>query len=53
MKRGIISVARWICADIEDWDGNEYGSVDIAEFLSAEVERLREKLNEIRRLTSN
>ena len=49
MKRGSIALARSICVEIagcpdcedNDLDGNGYGSVDIAEILSAEVERLR------------
>jgi len=48
MKRGSIELARRLCVDIagfadeeNDIDGNGYGSVDIAEILSAEVERLR------------
>ena len=49
MKRGSIELARRLCADIngdeEDWEGLNYGSVDIAEILSAEVERLRECIN--------
>lgn len=48
MKRGSIALARSLCYEIagsidEDDDiiGSDYGSVDIAEILSAEVERLR------------
>lgn len=48
MKRGSIELARRLCVEIagfadeeNDIDGYDYGSVDIAEILSAEVERLR------------
>lgn len=48
VKRGSIDLARRICYEIagptdEEYDmsGSNYGSVDIAEILSAEVERLR------------
>ena len=48
MKRGSIALARRLCYEIagptnedDDMFGNDYGSVDIAEILSAEVERLR------------
>jgi hypothetical protein len=48
IERGSIELARALCVEIagftdetEDWDGKEYGSVDIAEILSAEVVRLR------------
>jgi len=50
-KRGSIALARSLCYQIngaaddsDDMDGGGYGSVDIAEILSAEVERLREAL---------
>ena len=50
-KRGSIDLARSLCYQIngaaddsDDSDGGEYGSVDIAEILSAEVERLQEAL---------
>lgn len=48
MKRGSIELARRLCVEIvgftdenNDIDGHDYGSIDIAEILSAEVERLR------------
>jgi hypothetical protein len=43
-KRGSIELARSLCDDIagEIPDGEQYGSVDVAEILSAEVERLRD-----------
>lgn len=48
MKRGSIDLARRLCYEIagptdenDDFRGSNYGSVDIAEILSAEVERLR------------
>ena len=48
MKRGSIALARNLCYEIagptdedDDMTGSGYGSVDIAEILSAEVERLR------------
>lgn len=48
MKRGSIELARCLCYEIagatdEDGDmtGNDYSGVDVAEILSAEVERLR------------
>ena len=48
MKRGSIALARSLCYEIagptdedDDITGSDYGSVDIAEILSAEVERLR------------
>jgi len=48
MKRGSIDLARRLCYEIagptdedDDMTGSGYGSVDIAEILSAEVERLR------------
>ena len=48
MKRGSIALARGLCYEIagptdeeDDITGSDYGSVDIAEILSAEVERLR------------
>ena len=43
MKRGTIALARMLCMQIdgEEEYSHQYGSVDIAEILSAEVERLR------------
>ena len=48
MKRGSIDLARRLCYEIagptdeeDDMSGSDYGSVDIAEILSAEVEMLR------------
>ena len=47
-KRGSIALARSLCYQIngspDDMDGGRYGSVDIAEILSAEVVRLQEAL---------
>ena len=50
-KRGSIALARQLCCEIagatnedDDISGSDYGSVDVAEILSAEVERLREAL---------
>ena len=49
-KRGSIALARQLCYEIagatseDDMDGGEYGSVDIAEILSAEVVRLQKAL---------
>lgn len=50
-KRGSIALARQLCYQIngaaddsDDIDGGGYGSVDIAEILSAEVVRLQEAL---------
>jgi len=49
-KRGSIALARSLCYEIagatseDDISGSDYGSVDVAEILSAEVERLREAL---------
>jgi len=50
-KRGSIALARGLCYQIngaaddsDDIDGGGYGSVDIAEILSAEVVRLQEAL---------
>jgi len=50
-KRGSIALARSLCYQIngaadedDDMDGGGYGSVDVAEILSAEIERLREVL---------
>ena len=47
-RRGTIALARRLCYEIagptgedDDITGGDYGSVDIAEILSAEVERLR------------
>jgi hypothetical protein len=52
MKRGSIELARRLCVEIvgftdenNDIDGHDYGSVDIAEILSAEVERLRARFD--------
>lgn len=52
-KRGSIELARELCVDIagytdedHDWNGYGYGSVDVAEILSAEVVRLRELLTQ-------
>ncbi len=55
MKRGSIDLARRLCVQIagyadeaqEDLYGYDYGSVDIAEILSAEVERLREAICQV------
>ena len=48
MKRGSIALARSICYEVagptdedDDMTGSGYGSVDIAEILSSEVENLR------------
>jgi len=49
MNQDVIQTARRLCVDIkgcpdaedEDTDGYGYGSIDIAEILSAEVLRLR------------
>ena len=52
-KRGSIALARQLCYEIagatseDDIDGGGYGSVDIAEILSAEVVRLREALAQL------
>ena len=53
-KRGSIALARQLCYQIngaaddsDDIDGNGYGSVDIAEILSAEVERLQAALAQL------
>jgi len=53
-KRGSIALARSLCYQIngaaddsDDIDGGGYGSVDVAEILSAEVERLREALAQL------
>jgi hypothetical protein len=50
-KLGSIALARSLCYQIngaaddsDDIDGGGYGSVDVAEILSAEIERLREAL---------
>jgi hypothetical protein len=50
-KRGSIALARHLCYEIagatngdDDFSGNDYGSVDIAEILSAEVVRLQAAL---------
>ena len=51
LKRGSIALARQLCYEIagatngdDDFSGNDYGSVDIAEILSAEVVRLQAAL---------
>ena len=51
MKRGSIALARELCVQIagytdddQDQCGHDYGSVDIAEILSAEVVRLQKAL---------
>jgi len=51
---GSIELARKLCVEIngptdeaEDFDGNGYGSVDIAVILSAEIIRLRRILMDI------
>lgn len=53
MKRGSIDLARSLCYQIagptdedDDITGSGYGSVDIAEILSAEVERLRAAISQ-------
>ena len=53
-KLGSIALARSLCYQIngaaddsDDIDGNGYGSVDIAEILSAEVERLQAALAQL------
>ena len=53
-KRGSIALARQLCYEIagatsgdDDISGSDYGSVDVAEILSAEVERLREALAQL------
>ena len=49
-KLGSIALARQLCYEIagatseDDMDGHDYGSVDIAEILSAEVVRLKKAL---------
>lgn len=55
MKRGSIDLARRLCVEIAgctDEEANEngydYGSVDIAEILSAEIERLRAECERLR-----
>ena len=52
--KGSIALARSLCYQIngaaddsDDMDGGGYGSVDIAEILSSEVERLREALEQL------
>ena len=52
-KRGSIALARQLCYEIagatsedDDISGRDYGSVDIAEILSAEVERLQKALTQ-------
>ena len=54
MKRGSIDLARRLCYEIagatdeeDDMTGSGYGSVDIAEILSVEVERLRAQVGEL------
>jgi hypothetical protein len=54
-KRGSIDLARSLCYEIagptdeeDDMTGSDYGSVDIAEILSAEVERLRAQAIDLR-----
>lgn len=50
MTRGSIDLARRLCYEIagptdeDDITGSGYGSVDVAEILSAEVVRLREEI---------
>jgi len=53
-KRGSIALARQLCYEIagatsedDDISGSDYGSVDVAEILSAEIERLREVLAQL------
>lgn len=52
-KRGSIESARGICVDIcgpidgEDFDGNGYGSVDIAEILSGAYDALKLERDEL------
>lgn len=55
MKRGSIELARSICYEVagatdesDDMTGSGYGSVDIAEILSAEVDRLRAEVEALR-----
>ena len=50
-KRGSIALARQLCYEIagatsedDDISGSDYGSVDVAEILSAEVVRLQKAL---------
>jgi hypothetical protein len=51
-KKGDIPLARAICVDLlgppdgDDFDGNGYGSVDIAEILSGAYEAQRERIAE-------
>jgi hypothetical protein len=54
-RRGSIALARSLCVEIagftgpdQDLDGNEYGSVDIAEILSEEVVRLRKEIESLK-----
>lgn len=54
MTRGSIDLARRLCYEIagptdegDDVSGSDYGSVDIAEILSAEVERLRVVISQL------
>lgn len=53
-RRGSIALARSLCVEIhgftdenEDFEGNDYGSIDIAEILSAEILRLRKHITEL------
>ena len=52
MKRGSIDLARRLCFEIagptdeDDNEGRGYGSIDVAEILSAEVIRLRAVIDE-------
>ena len=53
-KRGSIALARQLCYEIagatsedDDISGSDYGSVDVAEILSAEIERLRKVLAQL------
>ena len=54
MKRGSIELARSLCFEIagptdeDDNEGRGYGSVDVAEILSAEVVRLRARIAALR-----
>jgi hypothetical protein len=53
MKRGTIALARSLCSQItDDYDG-VFGSVDIAEILSVEVERLRQRVAELEALAQD
>lgn len=53
MKRGSIELARQLCVEIagftdekQDFNGYGYGSVDVAEILSAEIVRLRSAIQQ-------